>query len=51
MVKLPEAVLIQFREWGKQGGKARKKALSRARRVAIAKLAVAAREAKRANGK
>ena len=37
----------QFREWGRQGGLARAKALSPRKRRAIAKLAVAAREAKR----
>jgi len=46
-VQLPKALLKQFQEWGRQGGKKRRAKLSAERRKEIARKARAAREAKR----
>ena len=46
---LPDAVLARFREWGRQGGIARKNKLSPKRRKEIATIAVRARESRKAS--
>jgi len=48
---IPEAVLERFREWGREGGIARKNKLTPKRRREIAIQAVRARERKRNGGK